>query len=119
MKFFYDEIKNFKFNYSISEDHLLHLCQNCKLVLTYHPTSAQIYSKYFNKPVIEYGEYDQKIENKLNGQARYFESVDKRIKFSKEELENTIIRYLNNELISKVKNNLPEDNLSNLLELMK
>ena len=60
-----------------------------KIVLTYHPTSAQIYAKYLKK-VIEFGEYDQRIEKLLNGKARYYESVDTRVKSNSELLKNEI-----------------------------
>lgn len=119
MNYFYEEISNFNLNYKVSYKHLYYLIQKSKLVLTYHPTSAQIFVKYFKKPVIEYGEYDEEIEKKLNGKARYFESVDKRIKFDKFELQETISDYLENKLDFKVKEFDKNENLSNLFNLIK
>ena len=113
MIYFKELIKKFDFSYKISNYHLNYLCSKSKIVLTYHPTSAQVYAKCFGKTVIEFGEYD-KIENILNGKARYFDSVDKRVLNDKQELELTIRHYLNNNLIKNDVNNNFLDELSNL-----
>ncbi len=117
MIYFKELIKKFDFNYKISNYHLNYLCSKSKIVLTYHPTSAQVYAKCFGKTVIEFGEYDKKIENILNGKARYFDSVDKRVLNDKQELELTIRHYLNNNLIKNNVDNIFLDELSNLKEI--
>ena len=95
MYYFKSLIEKYKFKYEISDCHLVYLCSKSKIVLTYHPTSAQIYAKHFQKNVIEFGEYDKKIETIFGGKARYFESVDRRIKFDKIKLKEAVKYYLN------------------------
>jgi len=114
MNYFKKLIDGYDLKYSISDLHLNYLCNLSKLVLTYHPTSAQIYAKHFKKNVIEYGEYDQKIENLLNGNPRYFESVDKRVRTDKKELKETIEYYLNRPNVSYEKKYLKKDTLSDI-----
>ena len=95
------------------------MCTKSKIVLTYHPTSAQIYAKYFKKKVIEFGEYDQRIEKLLNGKARYYESVDTRVKSNSELLKNEIEFYLKNYQLGNQEKTTREDKLSSINEIIK
>ena len=118
MNYFNYLIKGFNFKYTVSNFHLNYLCSKSKIVLTYYPASAQIYAKCFKKKVLEFGEYDKKIEDILNGKARYSESVDKRILNDKFELKNSIEFFLNNYKIED-KSNSPKENLSDLTNIIK
>ena len=119
MDYFKSLIENYNFKYLISDFHLVYLCSKSKLVLTYHPTSAQIYAKHFKKNVIEFGEYDEHIENILDGKARYFESVDRRIKFDKDILKDSINYYIENITNINNFNNLKEDTLGDIVKIIK
>ncbi len=119
MTFFDSLVSKYKFKYKISYFHLNYLCLKSKIVLTYHPTSAQIYAKYFKKKVIEFGEYDQKIEKLLNGKSRYYDSVDIRIKSDREILKNKIEYYLNHSETSDEKKVLKDEKLSKINEIIK
>lgn len=119
MDYFNYLIKKYNFEYLISNFHLNYLCSKSKIVLTYHPTSAQIYAKCFNKKVLEFGQYDEKIEKILNGEARYSESVDKRILSDKDDLKKTIEFYLNNFKLENKNVIIQDENLSNLSNIIK
>ncbi len=119
MDFFNLLLSKYKFKYLISYYHLNYLCTKSKIVLTYHPTSAQIYAKHFKKKVIEYGEYDKKIEKLLNGKSRYHESVDIRIKTDKEKLKNEIEFYIKNYEINNISSKFKEERLSSINEILK
>ena len=118
MDFFNLLLKKYKIKHIISYSHLNYLCTKSKIVLTYHPTSAQIYAKYFKK-VIEFGEYDQRIEKLLNGKARYYESVDTRVKSNSELLKNEIEFYLKNYQLDNQEKTTREDKLSSINEIIK
>ena len=119
MDFFNLLLKKYKIKHIISYSHLNYLCTKSKIVLTYHPTSAQIYAKYFKKKVIEFGEYDQRIEKLLNGKARYYESVDTRVKSNSELLKNEIEFYLKNYQLGNQEKTTREDKLSSINEIIK
>ena len=76
-------------------------------------------SKCFNKKVLEFGQYDEKIEKILNGEARYSESVDKRILSDKDDLKKTIEFYLNNFKLENKNVIIQDENLSNLSNIIK
>ena len=69
--------------------------------------------------VIEFGEYDQRIEKLLNGKARYYESVDTRVKSNSELFKNEIEFYLKNYQLDNQEKTTREDKLSSINEIIK
>ena len=80
----------------IKTDHLYSLISTSKFMLTYHPTSAQIYTKIFNKKCVEFGNYDPRVEKAFEYKPRYHESVDEWVRDSRNTLKNVLIKYLKN-----------------------